>query len=59
MRRQSSMPRRNGSVLKQQGVYDGKPTGNWDDQTAQAVQDFQLANNIRPTGQIEVTRSLP
>jgi peptidoglycan hydrolase-like protein with peptidoglycan-binding domain len=39
--------------LKQQGVYDGKPTGNWDDQTAQAVQDFQSANNIQPTGQID------
>jgi peptidoglycan hydrolase-like protein with peptidoglycan-binding domain len=47
------MPRRNRSVLKQQGVYDGKPTGNWDDQTAQAVQDFQSANNIQPTGQID------
>jgi peptidoglycan hydrolase-like protein with peptidoglycan-binding domain len=39
--------------LKQQGVYDGKPTGNWDDQTAQAVQEFQSANNIQPTGQID------
>jgi peptidoglycan hydrolase-like protein with peptidoglycan-binding domain len=39
--------------LRQQGVYDGKPTGAWDDQTTKAVQNFQQANNIQPTGQID------
>ena len=39
--------------LRQQGIYDGKPTGTWDDATAKAVQNFQQANNIQPTGQID------
>jgi peptidoglycan hydrolase-like protein with peptidoglycan-binding domain len=39
--------------LRQQGIYDGKPTGAWDDQTTKAVQNFQQANNIQPTGQID------
>jgi peptidoglycan hydrolase-like protein with peptidoglycan-binding domain len=39
--------------LRQQGVYDGKVTGTWDDATAKAVQDFQQQKNIQPTGQID------
>lgn len=39
--------------LRQQGVYDGKLSGTWDDTTAKAVQDFQQQNNIQPTGQID------
>jgi peptidoglycan hydrolase-like protein with peptidoglycan-binding domain len=39
--------------LRQQGVYDGKVTGAWDDATAKAVQDFQQQHNIQPTGQID------
>ena len=39
--------------LHAHGVYDGKPTGTWDDETSKAVQEFQQAHNIQPTGQID------
>jgi peptidoglycan hydrolase-like protein with peptidoglycan-binding domain len=39
--------------LHAQGIYEGKPTGTWDDETAKAVQEFQQAHDIQPTGQID------
>lgn len=39
--------------LRAHGVYQGKPNGKWDDETSKAVQDFQQAHNIQPTGQID------
>jgi len=39
--------------LSAQGVYQGKPTGTWDDETSKAVRDFQEEHNIQPTGQID------
>lgn len=39
--------------LRAQGVFEGKPTGTWDDETSKAVKDFQQEHNIQPTGQID------
>jgi peptidoglycan hydrolase-like protein with peptidoglycan-binding domain len=39
--------------LKQEGEYDGKVTGTYDQETANAVKEFQEQNNIQPTGQID------
>jgi peptidoglycan hydrolase-like protein with peptidoglycan-binding domain len=39
--------------LRAQGMYDGKVTGTWDDQTAKAVQEFQQERNIQATGEID------
>jgi Putative peptidoglycan binding domain len=39
--------------LRGLGIYDGKPTGTWDDQTAKALQEFQQGHNIQPTGQMD------
>jgi peptidoglycan hydrolase-like protein with peptidoglycan-binding domain len=39
--------------LRAQGVFEGKPTGTWDDETSKAVYEFQQAHDIQPTGQID------
>lgn len=39
--------------LRAQGVFEGKPTGTWDDETSQAVHDFQQEHNIQATGQLD------
>ena len=39
--------------LRAQGVFEGKPTGTWDDETSKAIEEFQQAHNIQPTGQID------
>ncbi|MGO8917985.1 MAG: peptidoglycan-binding domain-containing protein [Stellaceae bacterium] len=39
--------------LHQEGYYDGKATGTWDDDTADAVKSFQDASGLQPTGQID------
>ena len=39
--------------LHAQGVFEGNPTGTWDEGTSKAVKDFQQAQNMQPTGQID------
>lgn len=39
--------------LRAQGMYEGKPSGSWDEETAKAVQDFQQEHNIQATGQLD------
>ena len=40
--------------LKQQVMYDGPINGQWDDQTAEALTNFQQENNLQSNGQIDV-----
>lgn len=39
--------------LQQQGAYQGQPNGEWDQETTDAVEQFQQDHNIQPTGQID------
>lgn len=39
--------------LHQQGYYDGKVTGNWDEDTSDALENFQEANGLQPSGQLD------
>lgn len=39
--------------LRQQGYYDGKATGQWDEDTSDALQNFQEANGLQPTGALD------
>lgn len=38
--------------LQQAGFYEGKVDGDWGSQTAAAVRRYQLANNLRVTGEL-------
>ena len=38
------------SALASRGYYEGSPTGQWDQKTIAALQAFQSANGIKPTG---------
>ncbi len=40
------------SSLARQGYYDGAIDGKWGSQTAAAVRRFQIANDLRPTGEL-------
>ncbi|HEX7967143.1 MAG TPA: peptidoglycan-binding domain-containing protein [Stellaceae bacterium] len=41
------------SRLHQQGFYDGKATGTWDEDTSDALQSFQEANGLQSNGQLD------
>jgi uncharacterized Ntn-hydrolase superfamily protein len=41
------------SRLRQQGYYDGKATGAWDEDTSDALQNFQDANGIPASGELD------
>lgn len=41
------------SALARGGYYQGDPTGKWDDNTVAAMQKFQSAHGIDPTGKID------
>lgn len=41
------------SHLRQEGYYDSKPNGQWDQDTADAVEQFQEENGLQPTGQLD------
>ena len=41
------------SRLRQQGYYDGRPTGTWDEDTSDALQNFQDANGLQPAGDLD------
>jgi peptidoglycan hydrolase-like protein with peptidoglycan-binding domain len=41
------------SALKQQGAYDGEPTGKWDDSTVDAMKKYQENRGLNPTGKID------
>ena len=45
------------SALQREGLYDGEPTGKWDDATAEAMRKYQDKNGFNPTGKIDA-RSL-
>ncbi len=39
--------------LQQQGAYQGEPSGNWDEQTADALEQFQQEHGLQANGQID------
>lgn len=41
------------SALTRAGYFQGDPTGKWDSNTVGAVQKFQSANDIDPTGKLD------
>ncbi len=41
------------SALAQQGVYQGSPSGKWDDSTSDAMRRFQDRNGLSPTGKLD------
>lgn len=41
--------------LKAQGMYQGEVTGTWDEGTWEALKQFQAANNIGQSGQIDMS----
>lgn len=41
------------SALSRGGYYQGDPNGKWDSNTVSAVQKFQSANGIDPTGKLD------
>jgi len=43
------------SALARGGYYQGDPTGKWDDNTVAAMQKFQSAHGIDPSGKIDAT----
>jgi peptidoglycan hydrolase-like protein with peptidoglycan-binding domain len=50
------MPDRIGEIqaaLVKNGLYDGVPTGKWDDATASALRKFQSAHGLSPTGKLD------
>ncbi|MGH9575449.1 MAG: peptidoglycan-binding domain-containing protein [Candidatus Acidiferrales bacterium] len=40
-------------ALAQGGYYDGDPNGKWDSKSIAALQKFQSANGIEPTGKLD------
>lgn len=40
------------SALAKAGVYQGEPTGKWDDSTTEAMKRFQVSNGLQPTGKL-------
>lgn len=40
-------------ALAQGGYYDGDPNGKWDSKSVAALQKFQSANGIEPTGKLD------
>jgi hypothetical protein len=38
------------SALAHEGFYHGEPTGVWDNDTVEAMRNFQFANNLLPSG---------
>jgi peptidoglycan hydrolase-like protein with peptidoglycan-binding domain len=42
-------------ALNRQGVFDGQPTGKWDDATVDAMKKFQDKHGINPTGKIDAS----
>jgi peptidoglycan hydrolase-like protein with peptidoglycan-binding domain len=41
------------SALQQKGVYQGDPTGKWDDATVEAMKTYQDKSGLTPTGKID------
>jgi len=41
------------TALSRKGYYQGDPTGKWDSGTVDAVEKFQSANHIDPTGKLD------
>lgn len=39
--------------LQQQGAFQGQPSGKWDQETADAIEQFQQDHNIQPSGQLD------
>jgi murein L,D-transpeptidase YcbB/YkuD len=40
-------------ALAKDGSYAGKPTGKWDDSTAEAIKKFQESHGLTPTGKLD------
>jgi peptidoglycan hydrolase-like protein with peptidoglycan-binding domain len=41
------------TALSREGVFDGQPTGKWDDTTIDAMKKFQETHGLNPTGKID------
>lgn len=39
-------------TLAKAGSYRGEPTGKWDDNTTEAMKNFQISNGLQPTGKL-------
>lgn len=40
-------------ALAKKGVFNGTPTGKWDDDSVEAMKKFQSANGLNPTGKLD------
>jgi peptidoglycan hydrolase-like protein with peptidoglycan-binding domain len=41
------------TALSREGVFDGQPTGSWDNTTIDAMKKFQETHGLNPTGKID------
>src|SRR3981189_2211026 len=41
------------SALQREGMYQGDPSGKWDDATVDAMKKYQDKNGLNPTGKID------
>ena len=41
------------TALNREGVFDGQPTGKWDNTTIDAMKKFQETHGLNPTGKID------
>jgi peptidoglycan hydrolase-like protein with peptidoglycan-binding domain len=41
------------TALSREGVFDGQPTGKWDNTTIDAMKKFQETHGLNPTGKID------
>jgi peptidoglycan hydrolase-like protein with peptidoglycan-binding domain len=40
-------------ALAKKGVYEGSPSGKWDDSTSEAMKKFQASNGLNPSGKLD------
>jgi len=41
------------AALAKNGVFEGEPTGKWDDSTSAAMRKYQAAHGLNPTGKLD------
>jgi len=41
------------TALSREGVFEGQPTGKWDNTTIDAMKKFQETHGLNPTGKID------
>jgi len=40
-------------ALAERGIFNGTPSGKWDDSTVAAMKKFQSSNGLNPTGKLD------